>query len=192
MRIILGSQSPRRKKILKEIGLDFEIMSADINERAIREDKPEKLVLAIARAKAEALKARLFEPAILITADTVVVWKGKIIEKPEDKTEAIKFLERYNIDPVAEAITGIVAINLATNKQAEEVDRVKIHFNHFSKEDIDKLIKEGGVLDLAGGFEVDGELWERYIKKIDGPKDSAMGLPREITIGLIEEVGGKI
>ena len=192
MRIILGSQSPRRKKILKEIGLDFEIMSADINERAIRENKPEKLVLAIARAKAEALKARLFEPAILITADTVVVWKGKIVEKPKDRTEATKFLERYNIDPVAEAITGIVAINLATNKQAEEVDRVKIHFNHFSKEDIDKLIKEGGVLDLAGGFEVDGELWERYIKKIDGPKDSAMGLPREIIIGLIKEVGGKI
>ncbi|NQS90060.1 Maf family protein, partial [Patescibacteria group bacterium] len=88
MKIILGSQSKGRKKMLEEMGVEFEIMPADIDEKAIRLKDPKELVLVIARAKADALKPRISEPAILITSDQVVVWQGKIREKPENGKEA--------------------------------------------------------------------------------------------------------
>jgi len=56
-----------------------------------------KMVLAIAKAKAEALKARIHEPKVLVTADTVVLWQDEVREKPKDKQEAIAFLRGYNI-----------------------------------------------------------------------------------------------
>ena len=88
MKIILGSKSKGRKRMLEEMGIEFEVMVADINEKAIRFDDPKELVLALARAKAEVLKQKIPEPTILITSDQVVVWEGKIREKPENEKEA--------------------------------------------------------------------------------------------------------
>ena len=81
MKIILGSQSAGRKKVLEGMGYEFETMSADIDERAIRLEDPVKLTLALAVAKSEALlpKIKNDEGVILITSDQVVVCNGKII-----------------------------------------------------------------------------------------------------------------
>src|SRR3989344_5547078 len=97
MKIILGSQSKGRRKMLEEMGYEFEVRSANIDEKAIRIDDPKELTLALARAKAEALRAQFLEDAILITSDQVVVWNGEIREKPQDKKKAEDFLEGYNI-----------------------------------------------------------------------------------------------
>jgi len=187
MKIILGSQSKNRKKVLEEMGVDFEVLTADIDEKAIRLDDPRELVLAIARAKADALKSKIIEPAILITADGVVVWRGKIREKPENETEAREFLEGYNTHP-AETVTAVVVTNIQTGKQVEGVGITKVHFKHFSKVKIQALILNGQVFHLAGGFNVIGDEWTDHIEKIEGTIDSAIGLPRELTRRLIQEV----
>jgi septum formation protein len=94
MRLILGSSSKFRQRLLRELGyLDFEIMVPDIDEKAVTvavmrsHSPPDQLVLAIARAKAEKLKSILGKEAdaILITCDQVVVYQGQIREKPESK-----------------------------------------------------------------------------------------------------------
>ena len=187
MKIILGSQSQNRKIILQEMGLDFEVMPSNIDEKAIRFDNPKELVLALARAKNDALRPKIKEPAILITSDQVVVWNGEIREKPENAEEAKEFLESYAEIP-AETVTAVVVTNLATGQQAEGVDVAKVYFNPFSDEEIEDIIADGRTFTLAGGFTTDGEDWEKHIKKIDGTRDSVMGLPKALTKKLMDEV----
>jgi len=187
MKIILGSKSQGRKKMMEEMGLEFEVISPDIDEKAIRFEDPQKLVLALARAKAEALKKRVNKPAILITSDQVVVCDGKIREKPENADEARYFLESYQKYP-AETITSVVVTNLETGKSREAVDVAKIYLKPYTKEEVDELINDGKVFNFAGGFTINGEKWEHHIDKIEGTRDSIIGLPKEITKKLIDEV----
>ncbi|OVA18722.1 Maf-like protein [Macleaya cordata] len=101
-KIILGSSSSSRRQILTEMGYEFTILTADIDEKDIRKEKPEELVMALAEAKADAIISRLqlsnfqekdAEPTLLITADTVVVYEGVIREKPSNKDEARRFIK---------------------------------------------------------------------------------------------------
>lgn len=185
--IILGSKSIGRKKMLEEMGIEFTVLNPDIDEKAIRFDDPKELVLALARAKADALKQKISEPAILITSDQVVICNGAIREKPENEKEAREFLESYSALPV-ETITAVVATNLQTGKRAEAVDVARVFFYPFSESEIRDFISEGGVFHLAGGFTIDGERWARHVKKIEGTRDSVIGLPKKITKRLISEV----
>jgi len=184
MKIILGSQSKGRKKVMEEMGLEFEVMPADIDEKAIRHDDPKKMVVAIAQAKTDALKARMHEPKILVTADTVVIWKREVREKPKDKQEAIAFLRSYN-DAPAEVVTGIVVTNLATGKTRTAVDVSTVHFKHHTDEEIDAWVADGHVLNYAGAFTL---LDEGHVERIDGTLDSVLGLPKTLTQKLINEV----
>lgn len=188
MKIILGSQSKGRKKVLEEMGIDFEVMPANIDEKAIRFKDPKKLVSVLARAKATALESKISEPALLITSDQVVVWKDRILEKPENEKEAREFLEGYNTYP-AETITAVFVKNLATGKQGEGMDVAKVYFRPFSASEISELISDGHVFHWAGGFSIDGEKWEKHIEKIEGTRDSIMGLPKRMTKMLLEEIG---
>jgi len=172
--------------MLEEMGWDFSVLSADIDERAIRFDDPKVLVLAIANAKAEALKAKISEPAILITADQVVFCNGQILEKPLDEKEAREFLRAYNsFSP--ETVAGIVVTNLVTGKKTEAVDIAQVNFKNFSESDIEYLIAKGDIYNLAGGVDIEG-VWASYVDSIVGTRDSVIGLPKELTKKLVEEV----
>ncbi|XP_028072750.1 7-methyl-GTP pyrophosphatase-like isoform X2 [Camellia sinensis] len=101
-KIILGSSSMARRQILVEMGYEFSIVTADIDEQSIRREKPEDLVMALAEAKADAIISRLkitshlednAHSTLLITADTVVVYEGMIREKPSSKEEARQFIK---------------------------------------------------------------------------------------------------
>lgn len=173
--------------MLEEMGISFEVMAANIDEKAIRCEDPKALVLAIARAKTDALKSKISEPAILITSDQVVVWQGKIREKPESEKEAREFLEGYNVHP-AETVGAVVVTNLETGKQAAGVDTATVHFSPFSEDEIDCLVADEQIFNQAGGFTIDGEGWVSHIRKIEGTRDSVIGLPKDLTARLIREV----
>lgn len=173
--------------MLEEMGLEFEVMAADIDEKAIRLDDPPELVLAIAKAKAQALRPKISEPAILITSDTVVVCDGKILEKPVTEQEAREFLNNYAILP-GKTVTAVVVTNLETGKQVSTVDIATVYFHPFSKNEVDDLIEEGRVYALAGALAIDGEKFESHVKKIIGTRDSVIGLSKDSTARLIKEV----
>ncbi|MFZ4631918.1 MAG: Maf family nucleotide pyrophosphatase [Patescibacteria group bacterium] len=187
MKIILGSQSLGRKKIMAEMGYEFETMAADFDESSIRSKDPKELTLALAQAKANVLKSKISEPAILITSDTVVVCKGEILEKPINEEMAREYLRGYGDFPV-EVVTSLVIANTETGKEVSGVDIAKIYFYPFLEEEIDELIEEGSVYRLAGGFTVDGEKWEKHVKRIDGTRESTIGLPKDLVKKLISEV----
>lgn len=188
MRLVLGSQSKWRRKILEEAGLSFEVMPADIDEKAIRSDDYEELPLLVARAKADALLERIDDDVVLITCDQVMVCNGKLLEKPEDEQEARVFFELYNHHP-AESINAVVVTNTRTGKQAEAVDVVPIYFKQIPDNVIDQMIEKGDVFDSSGALIIEDPLFEKYIERIEGEYESVSGLPITLTKKLLEKVG---
>ncbi|XP_044510027.1 7-methyl-GTP pyrophosphatase isoform X1 [Mangifera indica] len=194
-KIILGSSSMPRRKILAEMGYEFTIMAADIDEKVIRKEKPEELVMAIAEAKADSIVSKLqttdsepmnAEPTILITADTVVVYEGAIREKPSSSEEARQFIKGYSGGQCA-TVGSVLVTNLKTGFRKGEWDRVEIHFYEIPDETIEKLIEEGVVLNVAGGLIIEHPLILPYVKQVVGTMDSVMGLPKAPTEKLIKE-----
>jgi septum formation protein len=187
MKVILGSASARRWQILKEMGYDFEIMAADLDERAIRDPNPEKLTMLLANAKADALLPKLKKDAILITSDLVVVFRNKILEKPESKKEAYSVLNAYNREPI-KTVCSVVVTNIKTGKRVSGTDIATVNFNPIPKENIEQFIESGEVFDHAGSFAAENPLFAPFVKKIDGSLDSIMGFPKALVEKLIKEV----
>lgn len=188
MKIILGSSSPGRRLIMDELshelGLKFEIMSPDIDEKLIRRNDPSELVMAIANAKADALVMKMKEPSILITSDQVVLYKNKIREKPVDEKEAREFLQSYT-NVHLETLGAVVVVNTETHKRMSGLQKSKIYFKPLPKEIIDEHIKSGSSLRGAGGFSIQDPILKDYIDHIEGGFDSATGLSKELVKKLI-------
>lgn len=162
-------------------------MAADIDEKAIRFDDPKKLTMALALAKAEALRPRIKEPALLITADQVVLCNGEILEKPENPDQVRRFLKGYAHYP-AQPINAVVVTNTGTGVQKGENDENTVYFRSFPDDVIEKLIAEGNIFFQAGAFSLEDPLTAPYVKRIVGTLDSVEGLPKKITERLMEEV----
>jgi septum formation protein len=187
MKIILGSASKQRKRVLERWGYAFEVMTADIDEKAIRFEDPKKLTMALAKAKAEALRPKIKEPVLLITADQVVLWNGQILEKPENPEQARIFLKGYSQYP-AQPVNAVVVTNTQTGVQLGENDINTVHFRNFPDDVIEQLIAQGNIFSQAGAFSLEDPLIAPYIEHIVGTLDSVEGLPKELTERLIKEV----
>ncbi len=188
MKLILGSSSKWRQYILRRMGYEFEVMEPDIDEKAIRHQDPERLVLAIARAKAEVLLPRIAEPALLVTSDQVTVCAGRIREKPESDEEARRFLKSYGDHP-AMTVTAVVVTNTATRQAAEGVDIATLYFRPIPDGVIDALIEEGEVMHCCGAFVYEHELLRPFEVRLEGESESIQGLPARLTRDLIGRVG---
>ncbi|KAL3514644.1 hypothetical protein ACH5RR_027361 [Cinchona calisaya] len=194
-KVILGSSSIARKKILADMGYQFTTMAADIDEKGIRKEKPEELVMALAEAKAEAIIPKLpieeykadAEPTLLITCDQVVVYEGNIREKPSSKDEARHYIEGYS-GGYAATVSSVVVTNLKSGIRRGDWDKVEIHFQEIPEQVIDSLIQEGNVLNVAGALIIENPLILPYVKEVVGATDSVMGLPKALTERLIKEV----
>lgn len=176
-------------ELAQEFGFDFEIMSPDIDEKAVRSDSPSDLVMAIANAKADVLVSIIKEPVILICSDQVVLYEGKIREKPVDEREAREFLESYEfVHP--ETLGAVVVVNMETGKRASGLQKSKVYFKSLPKEIIDEHIKTGMSFRGAGAFCLHDPILKDYIDHVDGGFDSATGLSKDLVKSLIVEVGG--
>nr|XP_043636024.1 7-methyl-GTP pyrophosphatase isoform X2 [Erigeron canadensis] len=194
-KIILGSSSIARRKILSEMGYEFTLMSADIDEKAIRTEKPEELVMALAKAKADAIVSKLqtskdmtpsvliaadtaegnpkrhivedkdAEPTLLITCDQVVVYEGMIREKPESEEEARQFIKGYSGKHAA-TVSSVLVTNLKNGFTKGDFDKVEIHFHEIPDHVIDKLLEEGLVLKVAGALIIEHPLIVPYVKDV--------------------------
>jgi septum formation protein len=185
MPIILGSPSQGRRELLSAMGYVFTVMPAHIDERAIRSEDPGALTLALAHAKADALLPHIQEPALLITADQVVVWQGTIREKPQHAEEARAFLQAYAEGP-AETVTAVVVTHTVTGVRRQGIDRATVWFRRLPEAVIAQVIAQGEVFAYAGGFSVTDPLFEAYIQRVDGTTDSVIGLPTALTRQLIQ------
>ena len=187
LKLILGSSSPRRKQILQEMGIPFEVMVADIDEKAIRYHDPKELVLAIAKAKAAALLPRIVEPSLLITADGVVVCRNLIREKPSTVDEARIFLSDYRERHPAIAVSAVVVTNTQTGKQVGDVDVSTVFFRPFSDQAIEDMIGKGEAMKCSGAFTLTDPYVVPYVERVEGTLEGVVGLPVELTKRLLRE-----
>lgn len=184
MRIILASGSPRRREILKQIGLKFEVIVSDAPEKS-RASAPEDLVRELSGIKARAVWDMLTgdngmsEDFIVIGADTVVAYRGRILGKPKTEEEAKEFLTMIQSD-THEVYTGVTLIrHLAGKSDTEEkvfCEETKVHFASMSEEEIDAYIATGDCMDKAGAYGIQG-FCARYIRGIEGDYNNVVGLP---------------
>lgn len=171
-RIILASTSPRRKEILSKIKLPFEVEESNYEEDMSLVMHPTKLAehLSFNKAKAVADKNK---DAIVIAADTFVVYKDKFLGKPKTEEEAKEMLKMLS-GKEHEIITGVTIIENDHSVSFHEA--VKIFMEDISLESIDKYIATGEPMDKAGAYALQ-EMGSIFIKKIDGDFYAAMGLP---------------
>ncbi|MBI2550954.1 Maf family protein [Candidatus Uhrbacteria bacterium] len=190
MKLILGSSSKWRAKVLESAGIHVDgFLSPDIDEKAIRHADPERLVLALAHAKADALLPRIQEPVLLITVDQVVVCQGEIREKPKDVEEARVFLSSY-IDHPAEAISGVVVTNTATGARAEGVDRASVLYKPSLKGEIENILKHSFAMESSGALVAENPLMLANVKESVGTPDSFMGMPVALVKSLMAKAAG--
>lgn len=194
---MLGSKSMARKRILAEMGYEFTVVTADIDEKEIRKEKPEDLVMALAEAKADAIISRLEKTSemeeeddghvtLLITADTVVVYKGMIREKPSSKEEAREFIKGYSGGHAA-VVGSVLVTNLKTGIKKGGWDKAEVYFHDIPEEVIDNMIEEGISLNVAGGLMLEHPLTLPFVDTVVGTADTVMGLTKALTENLIDE-----
>lgn len=173
-KIILASQSPRRRELLRGLDVEFEVTSVDADESFPAELKGADAVQYICKAKAEAYKPQLEENTIAITADTVVILDDKIIGKPNTEEEAFGMIKSLS-GRVHEVITAVCIFS--KEKSVEFYSSTEVHFSTLTDEEIRYYVNKYKPFDKAGSYGV--QEWIGYIgiEKIVGSYFNVMGLP---------------
>lgn len=172
MRIILASTSPRRKELLSKTGLIFETKESGYKEEMDLPMTPEELVEYISFNKASPV-AEKNKDAIVIAADTFIVFKGKCLGKPKDEDDARNMLKSLS-GKEHQIITGVTIIK--DKKKVSFNSKADVYMKNLSLETIDNYIKTGEPMDKAGAYAIQ-ERGAVLIERIDGDFFGAVGLP---------------
>ena len=173
-KIILGSSSPRRSEILSNMGIKFEVIKSDTSEKYPQHLKDKEISEYLSMKKSNAIKSRLKNSDLLITADTIVVYSNKILHKPKNSEEA-KVLLKMISGKKHEVITSVC---LTTNqKQSVFSERTVVYFNILSDEMIDYYISLNKSFDKAGAYGIQDWIGIVGIDKIEGSYTNVVGLP---------------
>jgi septum formation protein len=173
-KIILASASPRRKEILRITGLRFAVCASVYKEEITLPLTPRKLARHLSRKKAEAV-AHKYKNAIIIAADTFIVFKNRLLGKPRTDKEAETML-RMLAGKAHSVITGFTIIDTGSNKILSRSVETKVYFKKSGREEITAYVRSKEPLDKAGAYAIQG-LGAVLIEKIDGDFFNVMGLP---------------
>ena len=173
-KIILASESPRRFELLKMVGLDFIVRPSHIEEKNKKALSPLEYALDNARKKGQ-VAGEKSPDALIISADTIVVHKSQILEKPHDESHAKKILRQLS-DNTHEVITGFGFTHFGKNKTLFDFEKTKVTFRNLSQSEITAYVNSGEPFDKAGGYGAQG-MGALLIKKVDGCFFNVVGLP---------------
>ena len=173
-RIILASASPRRKELLEKIGLKFEVEPSNYAEDMHSKLRPDELAKSISLEKAKVVASK-HKNAIVIAADTFIVFRGKIMGKPNTEAEARKMLMRLR-GKSHSVITGFTILDTDRNKVLTKSVETIIHIKKLTSEEIDAYVRSKEPLDKAGAYAIQG-LGSVIVERIEGDYFNVMGLP---------------
>ena len=186
--IVLASASPRRIEMLEKNGFRARVCPADIDEHLPFDMTAETAVMYLSFAKAGHVAAR--NRGLIIAADTVVVYDGKIIGKPADEEEAFEVLSRLR-GKCHQVITGVCLMDTAVNPGPDEgtgqpllagvpkrclYDVTDVYFGDYSDEELRAYVQTPEPYDKAGGYAIQ-ETFGKYVDHIDGDMDNVIGFP---------------
>lgn len=174
MKIVLASNSPRRREILSNIGLDFDVIPSNIAEET-KEKEPENIVMDLSRKKALCVAEKLDDDSIVIGADTVVVIDGEILGKPKDKGEAFSMLRKLS-GRWHKVYTGVSMVSLKNRKFINDYESTDVYIKNLSNDMILNYIEKGECLDKAGSYAIQG-YGALIVERINGDYFNVVGLP---------------
>jgi septum formation protein len=171
--LVLASSSPRRQYLMREAGFDFTVEKPDVEE-SFPEDLPvEQVARYLANKKAEYFRKEI-RNQIIVTADTVVILEGEILNKPGDRNEAIAMLTRLS-GKTHLVITGVCI--LSGEKEESFDDTTQVTFRKLTQEEIEFYVDQYKPYDKAGSYGAQDFIGMIAIEKINGSYFNVMGLP---------------
>lgn len=178
MQVILASQSPRRKKLLEQIGLEFQVKPSSVSENTDQTD-PILMVKELALKKALDV-ANDFMETLVIGSDTVVVHNNTILGKPQDPEDAIEMLK--NLSGNSHVVyTGVGLVKTDENGdvigQVSFCEQTKVTFSPLNESDILAYVEAGSPMDKAGSYGIQDDLGALFVEKIDGDYYNVVGFP---------------
>lgn len=171
---ILASKSPRRQQLLKSLGIDFVVQTKNIDETYPKNLSPSKIPEYLADKKAKAFTNELNNNDLLITADTIVVLNGKVLEKPKDYNDAFQMLKALS-GKMHEVITGVCLSS--DQKSVHFSSTTNVRFKELDNNEIDFYITNFEPFDKAGAYGIQEWIGSIGISYIEGSFYNVMGLP---------------
>jgi septum formation protein len=179
-RLILASASPRRRDLLTQAGLTFDVLPANIDETRRPNEPPAAYVQRLALEKAQAI-ASLHPSAYVLGADTTVVLDNEILNKPTDLADAARMLRALS-NRSHQVHTGIAVATSTTSRS--HVETTTVFFSEIPEPELDYYLTTGDSLDKAGAYGIQGYA-ARWIPRIEGDFFNVVGLPIAATIRLL-------
>jgi septum formation protein len=181
-RVILASQSPRRRELLSLVGISHDVEPADIDERYLDGESPRAHAERLAREKS----AKIQEPdAVVIGSDTIVVVDGDVLGKPSDEDDAARMLRRLS----GRSHTVITAVAVAWRGRLESaVEEVEVTFHPLTDDDIAAYIATREPMDKAGAYGIQG-FGATIVARVNGDYFAVMGLPLQRLVHLLDRLG---
>ena len=189
-KIILASTSPKRKELLGNAGLKFEVVSSDYKEDMTLPLPPDELVRFLSKGKGESAASK-YKNAIIISADTILYSNGKIFGKPHTKKKAFEMLSELS-GRTHSAFTGFTIIDTKDKKIVSRTVETKITFKKLSPRMINEYIKNGKPFRYGGAFHLRDIEPRGFIKKVDGDEDNVIGLPVQSVLKELKKFGVKM
>ena len=182
VRVVLASQSPRRRQLLSLIGIEHEVRPANIDETYLTGEEPRAHAVRLARGKAAAIAV---PDAVTIGSDTIVVVDGDVLGKPRDEDEAARMLSRLS----GRSHTVITAVAVHWREaMVSDAEEVGVTFRVLRERDIRGYIATGEPMDKAGAYGIQG-YGATIVERVDGDYFSVMGLPLNRLVRLLESLG---
>ncbi|HEY1772194.1 MAG TPA: nucleoside triphosphate pyrophosphatase [Gammaproteobacteria bacterium] len=182
----LASASPRRRQLLEQLGLRFEVAVANVDERLRPGEAPEAYVSRVAEAKAQAVVERLSSPTLpVLAADTAVVLDGVVLGKPKDRADGIGMLS--HLAGRSHQVLSAVALWHA-GRVRRALNWSRVSFRPISSAEAAAYWESGEPADKAGGYGIQG-MGGVFVESLDGSYSGVMGLPLFETAALLKEAG---
>jgi septum formation protein len=186
--LFLASTSPRRRELLQQIGLSFEVLRVDVDESTQANESPEAYVQRLSLAKAQMGLTQCPNNSLVLAADTTVVIDNHIIGKPETLEQAITIWQSLS-GRCHQVLTGVT---LANHRQSKTiVVATDVYFRLLSTQEMQSYWQTGEPQDKAGGYGIQGK-GALFVEKIDGSYSNVVGLPLTETAKLLSQFGYEV
>ena len=173
-RLLLASRSLRRQQLMRELGVEFEIVLRDFDESYPEGLNGEEIARYVAGKKALAFKGEVTDNEIVITADTIVWCRGKVLGKPVDTQDAVNMLREIS-GRTHEVITGVSL--LTTEKNVIFTESTRVTFEEMTEAEIQYYVEKYAPYDKAGAYGIQEWIGLAACSHIDGSYFNVVGLP---------------
>jgi nucleoside triphosphate pyrophosphatase len=189
IRLILASNSPRRRELLRNAGFQFDVRPSGIEENRPPDESPEDFARRLARDKALDVARQSNPESYVLGADTVVAIDGEILEKPVDAADAARMLRTLS-GRTHRVITGVCLVRAPETILAWTRETTSVTFRNLTGEEIDAYVASGEPFDKAGGYAIQG-LASRFVPRIEGCYFNVVGLPIPLVYEMVKSIPEK-